>query len=155
VAAIGLTFLACWLLMLAVPTIPLSRFLRMLLVEAPVRRVARLTRGDVAVGLVLIAAACVMMFADDGDRVRVAMMGAPDIAIWLTSFEVSAYLDVAIGVIGAVSSLRIRGLPARLAAVLRRGRPVGANRRAIRVRKPDAPSGANDDDHRRGVALAA
>jgi len=155
VAAIGLTFLACWLLMIAAPTIPLSRSLRVLLVEAPVRRLARLTRADVAVGLVLIAAACVMMFADDGDRFRVAMMGAPDIAIWLTSFEVSAYLDVAIGVIGAASSLRIRGLPARLAAVLRRGRPVGANRRAIRVRKPDALSGANDDDHRRGVALAA
>jgi len=151
-AAIGLTFLACWLLMLAAPTIPLSRSLRVLLVEAPVRR---LTRADVAVGLVLIAAACVMMFADDGDKVRAAMMGAPDIAIWLTSFEVSAYLDVAIGLIGAASGLRIRGLSARLAAVLRRGRPVGANRRAIRVRKPDAPGGANDDDHRRGVALAA
>ncbi len=154
-AAIGVTFLACWLLMLAAPTIPLSRSLRVLLVEAPVRRVALLTRGDVAVGLVLIAAACVMMFADDGDRVRVAMMGAPDFAIWLTSFEVSAYLDVAIGLIGAASSLRVRGLPARLAAVLRRERPVGANRRAIRVRKPDAPSGANNDDHRRGLALEA
>jgi hypothetical protein len=154
-AAIGLTFLAYWLLMLAAPTIPLSRSLRALLVEAPITRVARLSRGDVAVGLILATAACLVVFVGERDGLQVTMMGAPDIAIWLTSFEVSAYLDVAIGLISAASSLRIRGLPARLAAVLRRGRPVGANRRAIRVRKPDAPSGANDDDHRRGVALAA
>jgi hypothetical protein len=83
-------------------------------------------------------------------------MAVPEIGIWLTTFEVSAYLDIAVGLVAAVSGFRWQTARGRIVAIVARivgtrDRPRDRRTRPIR---PEGPA-ANDDDHRPVMARAA
>ncbi|MEH3158010.1 MAG: hypothetical protein PGN08_03235 [Sphingomonas taxi] len=153
-AFVTVTFLACWLAMTIAPATPIAAALRRWLVAAPARRLARIGRGDVVIAIVLVAAIVAMTCLEDGDPLRMAVMGLPDTALWLTTVELSAVVDLAIAVGVALAGWRgggTRAFATTLGSRLRR-RTAARARRIRRVRRPTA---ANDDDGPADRVLAA
>lgn len=149
-----LTAIACWLVMATAPQTPIGRAMLRILVDKPATRLARLTRGDAAVMVLLMMAAMMVTLVGEGDGIRLLTLAAPDVAIWITTFEVSAYLDIVVALAAAASSLRARGAMARYLSVLTKRPAAKAKKRAIRSRKAQ-PTGADNDDDRYGGAIAA
>ncbi|BCA62434.1 hypothetical protein HMP09_1668 [Sphingomonas sp. HMP9] len=150
------TAIACWLIMLAAPQTPIGRAMRYMLVAEPATRLSRFTRGDAAVIVLLMIAAAMVTLVGEGDGIRVLTLAAPDIAVWITTFEVSAYLDIVLALAAAASSLRVRGAVARYLGVFARRPAAKGHPRATRSRKTRSMVADNDDDrHWRGIASAA
>jgi hypothetical protein len=132
---------AIWLLILVAPATPIGRFLRASLVERPAARLNRLSAGHVA--LIVLAGIVIgaIAWAGEGDGLRMLAMAAPEAATWLTSFEIAAYLDVAVAAFAAWSAARLR-LPAALASL----RGATPRRRRTARRDASARTPANDDE---------
>lgn len=149
---IVLTWLACWLVMAIAPGVPASRALHRWLVEAPAARLLALSRGDVAVMIILAMAAAIMLTVGETDGVRLVTFALPDLTMWLTSLELSALFDVAVALVTAVSAVRGSGLAGRIgtARLPRAGRH-GRSRRPRRL----LASNDDDDDERAVRSLVA
>lgn len=154
--AVVVTFLACWLVLAMAPHTTIGRVLHRLLVERPASRLSRLSRGDAATGLLLLSAIGMIAFVGEGDAIRMLMFAAPDVALWITTFEVTAYIDVVMALVLAASNLRIRASIGQvLAGVLRNGKPRNTDRDR-RSRGAGGRAASNDDDDGRdGLRLAA
>jgi hypothetical protein len=139
------TTIACWLVMIAAPETAIGKAMRRMLIDRPAARLTRFSRGDAAVMVTLVG---------EGDGVRLLTLAAPDVAIWITTFEVSAYLDIVMALAATVSSLRVRGVLARYLGVLGRRPAAKARKRATRSRKA-RPAAADNDDDRHQPAIAA
>ncbi|MEG8025597.1 hypothetical protein QP162_16600 [Sphingomonas aurantiaca] len=129
----------------AFPKTPIGIALRHALIDRPVARLMRVTRGDAAVMVLLMLTAAMVTLVGEGDGIGMLAMGAPDIAVWITTFEVSAYVDVIIALGAAASGLRLRGAIARYAGIFARSGRARATDRARRSRKM-RPSEADNDD---------
>lgn len=131
---------------------PTGRTLRRAFVEWPAVRLSRITRGHVALAVVLFGGTGLIVAVLGHEAARFLAMGLPELASWMTMFEVTAYLDAAIAVVTAVSATRIAGLKSWLRTLpsIRRPRDRAPRcpRTAQAIRKP-----ANDDEP--GWALAA
>lgn len=148
------TMIACWLVMVAAPETAIGKAMRRILIDRPAARLTRFSRGDAAVMFLLMMAAAMVTLVGEGDGIRLLTLAAPDVAIWITTFEVSAYLDIVMALAATVSSLRVRGVLARYLGVFGR-RPVAkAHKRAIRSRKA-RPAAADNDDDRHQFEIAA
>jgi hypothetical protein len=150
------TAIACWLLMATAPQTPIGEGLRRLLIDKPAAPLARFTRGDAAVMVLLMLTAAMVTLVGEGDGIRLLTLAAPDVAIWITTFEVSAYVDILMALAAAASSLRVRTFMTRWLGVFTRRPAAKAHKRAIRSRKKRSTNADNDDDrHWRQTALAA
>ena len=150
------TAIACWLVMATAPQTPIGRAMRHVLINKPAARLLRFTRGDAAVMFLLMIAAAMVTLVGEGDGIRLLTLAAPDVAIWITTFEVSAYVDILMALAAAASSLRVRGFMTRWLGVFTRRPGAKAHKRAIRSRKTRSTNADNDDDrHWRETALAA
>ena len=150
------TAIACWLVMATASQTPIGKALRRVLINKPAARLARFTRGDAAVVVLLMIAAAMVTLVGEGDGIRLLTLAAPDVAVWITTFEVSAYLDVVMALAAAASSLRVRGAMARYLSIFARRPAAKAHRRANRSRKTRPTIADNDDDrHWHGIAFAA
>lgn len=150
------TAIACWLVMVAAPETQISQAMRRVLVEGPAARLLRITRGDIAVGLLLLMAAGMVTLVGEGDGVRLLTLAAPDVAMWITTFEVSAYLDIVMALAAAASSLRVRGLATRYLESFVPRFAAKARKRAVRTRPTRSAAADNDDDrHWRAIELVA
>ncbi|MEG8033335.1 hypothetical protein QP179_18060 [Sphingomonas aurantiaca] len=129
----------------AFPDTPIGIALRHALIDRPAARLMRVTRGDAAVMVLLMMTAAMVTLVGEGDGIGMLAMGAPDIAVWITTFEVSAYVDVIIALGAAASGLHLRGAIARYAGIFARGGRARATDRARRSRKM-RPSAADNDD---------
>lgn len=138
------TVVFCWLTILLAPGTATGRFLRVLLVAAPAARLSRITRGDVASAILLAAGILVIAFVGEGDKARMVMFAVPDVAIWVTTFELSAVVDLFV-VLG-VAIANLRGVGMRVRATLRRPR----DRSTRRMR----PASSNDDERHPALAKA-
>lgn len=131
---------------------PAGRTLRQMLVDWPAARLSRITRGHVTLAIVLFGGTALLVAVLGHEGARIIAMGLPELASWITMFEVTAYLDGAIAVITAVSAARITGVKAWLRTLPLPGRARGRaprRRRTVQaMRKP-----ANDDEP--GWAMAA
>ena len=148
------TMIACWVAIAAFPKTPIGIALRHALIDRPAARLLRVTRGDAAVMVLLMLTAAMVTLVGEGDGIGMLAMGAPDVAVWITTFEVSAYVDILIALGAAASGLRLRGAVARYAGIFARGgraRATGRARRSRRVR----PSAADNDDEPGLLAHAA
>lgn len=148
------TAMACWLVMVAAPQTPIGKAMRRIAIERPAARLSRFTRGDAAVMFLLMMAAGMVTLVGEGDGIRLLTLAAPDVAIWITTFEVSAYLDIVMALAATVSSLRIRGVMGRYLGVFGRHPAAKARQRAIRSRRV-RPTAADNDDDRHWLAIAA
>ena len=147
------TALACWLFMATAPQTPVGNAMRRMLIEKPAARLLRLTRADAAVMVLLMIAAMMVTLVGEGDGIRLLTLAAPDVAIWITTFEVSAYLDIMVALVAASTSLRVRGVLARYLGIFARRPAAKSHTRAIRSRKARPTAADNDDDtHRPAIA---
>ncbi len=150
------TVIACWLVMATAPRTPIGKALRRVLIDMPAARLARFTRGDAAVMFLLMLTAAMVTLVGEGDGIRLLTLAAPDVAIWITTFEISAYVDILMAVAAAASSLRVRSFMTRRLSVFTRRPAAQKHKRAIRSRKTRSTNASNDDDrHWRQTALAA
>lgn len=148
------TMIASWVVVVAFPKTPVGIALRHALIENPAARLLRVTRGDAAVMFMLMLTAAMVTLVGEGDGIGMLAMGAPDVAVWITTFEVSAYVDILIALGAAASGLRLRGAVARYAGIFARGGRARATDRARRSRKM-RPSEADNDDEPGLLARAA
>lgn len=146
-----IALLGLWCMLVLAEGTPIGRMLRRLLVEWPAAQLARIERGTVITWALLgvIGLLCFWFLEDDG--LRLFGWAMPEIAGWISMFEISALIDALAVTIAAASSLRLGAVRGWLAARL----PIG--RRATRARRgrPVARDAANDDEDRAGLALAA
>ena len=150
------TAITCWLVMATAPQTPIGKALRQALIDRPAARLARCTRGDAAVMFLLMLTAAMVTLVGEGDGIRLLTLAAPDVAIWITTFEVSAYVDILMALAAAASSLRVRTFMTGWISVFTRRPAAKAHKRAIRSRKTRSTNADNDDDrHWRQTALAA
>ncbi|RMB34238.1 hypothetical protein C8J47_1959 [Sphingomonas sp. PP-F2F-G114-C0414] len=150
------TAVACWLAMATAPQTPIGNAMRRVLIDKPAARLARFTRGDAAVMVLLMLTAAMVTLVGEGDGIRLLTLAAPDVAIWITTFEISAYVDILMALAAAASSLRVRSLMTRWLSVFTRRPGAKAHKRAIRSRKMQSTDADNDDDrHWRQTPLAA
>ena len=150
------TAIACWLLMATAPRTSIGKAMRRALIDKPAARLARFTRGDAAVMVLLMLTAAMVTLVGEGDGIRLLTLAAPDVAIWITTFEVSAYVDILMALAAAASSLRVRGFMTRWLGVFTCRPGAKAHKRAVRSRKTRSTNADNDDDrHWRQTALAA
>ncbi|WP_404336645.1 hypothetical protein AB2M62_19875 [Sphingomonas sp. MMS12-HWE2-04] len=134
------TLLGLWLTLLAAGDTPIGRLLRHCLIEAPAARLARISRGAVLAWLVLgaIGAALFWMLEDEG--LRLFAMALPELAGWISMFEIGTLVDALAAAALAASSLRIGAVRAWLARPMARSRHIRTRRRRPTTRA------ANDDD---------
>ena len=145
---VTITLLTLWLTMLIAPDTPVGRYLHRILVVAPAERLGRITRGQILLAIALFAVAGIAMWLTEGDGLRLLSMAAPDISMWITTFEVTTYIDVAAAALIAASTVRFSAMGSRLRAVLpgKTRRQSRRASRARRVRRPVRPSADNDED---------
>lgn len=145
------TMIACWVVIAAAPDTAIGSALRHALVKWPAARLLRLTRGDAAVMLLLMLTAAMVTLVGEGDGIRLLMLSAPDVAIWITTVEVSAYVDILIALGAAASSLRLRDAAARYADMFTRQGRTRMTNRGRRTR----PRAADNDDEPGALTRAA
>jgi hypothetical protein len=120
----------------------------------------RLTRGRLAIAMLLIVFTTALLAFLKTDGLALAARAAPDAIAWFAAFDVATYLDVvAISALAAlVLRLRvvwvfIRSAGSRCAGVVRAIRRRRSNRTH---RRPNhSPRGSDDGDERWGEALFA
>lgn len=153
----ALTFLALWLTLRLCPDTPVGEMLRRTLVELPAAWLARLTRGQLLIGITAFAATAFIMWLIGSEAARLMSVAVPDTFVWLTTFEVTSYADALAAIAITASSVRWRELMKRLQRRPQRRREVA---RAVRSRRAprrlaDKADNDNDNDYSRQIALLA
>ena len=148
--------LALWATLAVAQETPIGRFLHRAMVELPATALNHITRGHVILTIAVIGLTCVTIWYEQADELRMLSMAVPDVAAWLVTFEISAYLE-AVAVLVASMSMRLKNLRAHVLAILapvtRRRVGGDARPRCSRHRVRSAP--ANDDKDGAGLALAS
>ncbi len=143
--------LGLWCMVLLAEGTPIGRMLRRALVEWPAAGLARIERGAVLTWALLgvIGLLCFWFLEEDG--LRLFGWAMPEIAGWVSMFEIGALVDGLAVAVMAASTLRLGAVRRWLAARL----PIG--RRATRARRvrPVEGKASNDDEDGAGLALAA
>jgi hypothetical protein len=155
--AMAVLLLALWATLGLARDTPIARLLHRIMVEQPATALNRVNRGDILLAIVLIGLGSLIAWYGEADGVRMLSMAVPDAAVWLTTFEVSAYLDVLAALAATAALVRLRSarifLMALLAPLMRRPAIGDARPRCSRRRAVIAP--ANDDGGGAGLALAS
>jgi hypothetical protein len=140
-----------WLALLVAGNTPVGRGMRHWLVEWPAARLSRIQRGAVLVWLVLITigAACFWLLEEEG--LRMFAMALPELAGWVTAFEIGSLVDAIAMAVLAASTVRIGAVKAW---VMRRLPIRRARARRARRTRP-VKRGANDAEDGAVAALAA
>lgn len=148
------TFLAAWMVLRLAPETPIGGTLHHALVAWPAERLSRIRPGHILLIVLLAGIVAAALWLFEGDGIPLLSMGAPEIAAFVSSIEVSTYLDIVAALIVSASALRLqtlRGVVSGGIARLRPHRPRTPHTRRERAARP-----ANDDEDRPAVtALAA
>ncbi|NYT42621.1 hypothetical protein HZY97_17745 [Sphingomonas sp. R-74633] len=142
--------LGLWCMLLLAEGTPIGRWLRRALVEGPAARLARIKRGAVITWAILgvLGALCFWFLEEDG--LRLFTMAVPEIAGWISMFEISALVEALTVAAMAASTLRFGALRQWIGARL----PM--RRRAARAqRSRPVERASNDDEDSRSFTLAA
>jgi hypothetical protein len=146
-------FLAAWAVLQFAFGTPIGRAIHRLLVVWPAERLSRIHGGHILLAVLLAGVVATAWWLFQGDGIGALGMGAPDIAPFVTSIEVSTYLDVLAALIVSASMVRIQALRSVVRHVVAR---LSARRRAPRSRPARSKLPANDgEDGPARIALAA
>ncbi len=150
---LAIFLLTAFLVIRTGPATYLGQALRRGLVDWPAERLNRLTRGRLVtwlcLGLLLWGAAVVL----GGEALRLLSMAMPETLAWLAMFDFSVVADLLIAASLVAAQTRLRGVSARLRAVL--ARRTAPRARAPRRRRTAAPKAGNDDEPAPAFAMAA
>jgi hypothetical protein len=145
------TLLGVWLALLLAEGTPAGRLMRRVLVEWPAARLARIERGAVITWMLLgtLGLLCFWFLEEDG--LRLFTWAMPEIAGWISMFEISALVDGLVVTAMAASALRFGAVRHWIAARL----PIGRRAKRARRTRPAARKASNDDEDGSALALAA
>jgi len=152
----AIIFLMSWIALLVAGNTPFGRLLHRVMVDIPAGAANRISRANVTITCVILVLAVLHLSAGEADPVRLLGLFAPDLAIWLIGFEISAVVEVA----ASVSALAVWcwiSVKSVLAALFARvwRRPEIKTRQARRRRRRDRVSPANDDEDGGELSLAS
>ncbi len=153
----AMVFLMCWATLMVASDTPIGRFLTRFMVDLPAAAANRLIRGNIVLAMIVFMLVILHLHVGDGDPVRMVSLMAPDVAVWLTSFEISALVEASAAFAAAWTAMR-RGNVSNIFSVLshRLGqRSTRNNKRARRGQRPSGMPAANDDEDGAGFALAS
>ena len=142
--------LGLWLALLLAGDTPAGGLMRRALVEWPAARLARIRRGAVIAWMILGAIGLLCFWFLEEEGLRLFAMALPEIAGWITMFEVGTLVDTILVAAMAASTLRFGAMRHWIAARLPTGRRAKRARRARPVARP-----SNDDEDGPAPALAA
>ncbi len=131
--------LLLWCAHLLAPATPIGRAIRHAMVVAPAAWLARITRGQVMLTILLIIVVGGLMWWQR-EALNVFAMAGPDIAAFLSTFEITTLLDIGAAALATATAVRVRRLDVRLVA-----RPRGSPRRRARHPRPSRIEPANDE----------
>jgi hypothetical protein len=144
--------LGLWATLLLSRGTPIGRWLEAALVAAPARRLSRVSPGQwLILAMLLIIFGTILWFLEAEGRVLLSM-GAPEIVGFLSAAEVSAYADILVATLVALSAGGPRRFTAQVRHLIARARG-RTTRRQARVRADKLPS--NDDEPGGTFRLAA
>ena len=152
IAALGALIIV---LILFAPTTPTAQLLRSWVVDEPVRRLSKITRGHAIVTLATLGIVGLVLSIIGHEAAFLLAQAMPELIGLATTFDIVALVDAAVAVALIASTVRLRALSMRSKAVCR-----SIASRVMKIRKPhrQAPakdSGANDNDddhHLRAIA---
>lgn len=153
----AIIFLLLWAALIAARGTPIGCFLSMLMVEWPAKAASQITRAEAAIGAVILLAMLVHIFAGPNDPVRLVVVIAPDLALWLTTLEFGVVLESAAALAASLTAL-LRQRPQRRVFGTRFGlseRPESRSSRVRFSRRRNVGAPANDDEDGGAVALAS
>lgn len=133
-------FVCAWLILWLAPKTSLGRFLHRWMLDRPVAAVARITRGQVLLAILLMlifGAAVWLLQAEAGPLLGLA---TPELGMAIASFEVTTWLEAMAGALLLATSVHWRAL--NLGRFWKAGPRPSRKRRSHRVTR--AP--ANDDE---------
>lgn len=141
--------LILWMALFAARGTPVGRAMWRVMVEAPARRLSRITRGHVLLAIVALSLIVGAIWLLDNDGRMIVSMGLPDFLSFAAAIDLSALLDLAAVAVIAATTIRFRAVGTWLRHRLAPRRPRARRPRVRRQRPP-----ANDDEDRR-LPLAA
>ena len=147
--------LAVWLLIVLAPETPIGSTLKRHLVDRPALRCNRVSGGQAALVAAVVVAGLLATWIGGGDGARMTGMAMPDVAMWLASAELTAYLDVAVAAAAGWAVLRAQGLRGKVGSVFSlvwRPGPVRVGARTTRRTPPRAVNDNGPEEPRRRAA---
>ncbi|WP_137864387.1 MULTISPECIES: hypothetical protein [unclassified Sphingomonas] len=142
--------LGLWFALLLAGDTPVGRLMRRALVEWPAARLAGIRREAVIIWMILGAISLLCFWFLEEEGLRIFSMALPEIAGWLTLFEIGTLVDTILVAVLAASTLRFGAVRHWIAARL----PVARRARRTRRARPAARA-SNDDEDGPALALAA
>ena len=141
--------LILWMALFAARGTPVGRAMWRVMVEAPARRLSRITRGHVLLAIVALSLIVGAIWLLDNDGRMIVSMGLPDFLSFAAAIDLSALLDLAAVAVIAATTIRFRAVGAWLRHSLAPRRPRARRPRVGRQRPP-----ANEDEDRRLLIAA-
>jgi hypothetical protein len=140
------TLLGLWVTMLIGRGTPIGRAMNHWMVEKPAARLARISRTQVALAVLLIVIGLGAWGLMGHDGIGLYGMAMPELTGLLASVEVTSFIDAAIAVTLVATSVRWSAVLVRLR---------GVRARSVRTRRPERPVSSNDDEDPAGTLIAA
>lgn len=155
-AAVAVTLLGAWLLMLLAPDTRHARLLHRALIERPAALLNRVTAGQVLMLVALLVIVGTAMWFEAGDLLGFLSLAAPEMVSWAVTFEIGTLVEAGTALLAIAASRRSVGLRMMVGAHVRR---LVAGRRAARRRRSPgraarAPANDDADGGRHGWQLA-
>ena len=142
-------FVCAWLILWLAPDTSLGRLLQRWMLDRPIAAVARITRGQVLLAMLLMLVAGAAIWLLKAEAGPLLGLATPDIGIVIASFEVTTWLDAVAGALLLATSVRWRALS--LNRLWKSGQRPRRRHRSRRLRAARLP--ANDDEQ--PVTMAA
>jgi hypothetical protein len=142
---LALLFASMWLARVIAPDTPTGRFLHRWTVVVPAARLAAIRPGQVLLTVLVLTVVTISVVLIGEESTRLIGTATPEIAGWITMFEVTSYLDALVAVVSASSLWRLGRAPKVFR--LPRRRATGRERRS-RASRPSAANDAKDGPDR-------
>jgi hypothetical protein len=142
-----------WLILWIGRETPIGRGLHRIMVQAPCRWLADISRGQVLFVILLLGIVVGTIWLLDNDGRMLLTMGLPEFMGFAGAIDLSALLDLAAVAVIAAGAVRVKAIKTWLATRIARPQSRQRQVRTRRTRRPDRAS-ANDDD-RPAIPLAA
>ena len=139
--------LTLWMAMIAARGTPVGDALRRMLVEAPARRLSRISRGHLLFMLLTLSIIVGLVWLLENDGRMLVTMGLPEFLSFAAAIDLSALLDLAAVAVVAATAIRFRAVTSWLRHQIAPRRSRARRPRVQRQRPP-----ANDDEDRRALA---
>ena len=139
--------LGLWMAMIVARGTPLGDALHRMLIEAPARRLSRISRGQFLFLLLTLSIIVSLVWLLENDGRMLVTMGLPEFLGFATAIDLTALLDLAAVAVIAATTTRFRAVTSWLRHLIAPRRPRARRTRVRQLRPP-----ANDDEGRPALA---